>query len=389
MVRGLAALWVFVYHAWVSVVPQALRLPVGTTTLDLTPLASAGWVGVDVFYVLSGFLLWSAFDDWAMRRGADLQLARFAKRRALRILPPYYAQIALLAVLGLLTTAVERPTPTTLALNLTLTHGLSLAHFQAVNGVWWTLSTELQFYVVLPLLALGVRRFGWGAVLAGGLATMLAWRITAAVEYRDASLIARIWLIEQLPGRIDQFLLGMFASHLALARESRAGRFRAEVAAHPLLRGSLVLIGPLAVLALIYLLHINDFFVRYWDGHAWLYFWHLAVALGVAVSLYGIAVRPGAHAWIPRGWLARAAVAFGVTSYSFYLWHELVLRWLAAWVKAQFGEATLPAFAVNLTLGFALALAAALASFRAFERPFLRRRATLRTITASSRPTHA
>ena len=105
-VRGLAAFWVFVYHAWLSVGPQRLLLPVGTASVDLTPLASAGWAGVGVFYVLTGVMLWGEFDDWAMGRRDSLPSGRYAERRALRILPPYNAQFALLAAHGLVTTTV-------------------------------------------------------------------------------------------------------------------------------------------------------------------------------------------------------------------------------------------------------------------------------------------
>ena len=381
-VRGLAAFWVFVYHAWLSVGPQRLVLPLGEASVDLTPLASAGWAGVGVFYVLSGFLLWSIFDGWAVRSRESLDLVRYAERRALRILPPYYAQVALLAALGLATPWVERPTPTTLALNVTLTHGLSYEHFQAVNNVWWTLSVEAQFYVALPLLAWAVRRFGWTAVLTGGFATMLAWRMVAFAAFRDAPVIERVWVLEQLPGRIDQFLLGMFASHLARASSANATRMREALRSRALLRRALVLAAPVGLVALAYLLHVGDFFLRYWAGHPWLYFWHLAAGIAVAVSLYALAIRPDATAGA-RHWVTRAAVAFGVTSYSFYLWHELLLRWFSVWVKSMFGEAGPAAFAVNLALGLPICLGVAVLWYRAFERPFLRVRGRLRTSPAA------
>lgn len=383
-VRGLAAFWVFVYHAWLSVGPQRLLLPLGTASVDLTPLASAGWAGVDVFFVLSGFLLWAVFDDWAMGRRDALRLGRFAERRALRILPPYYAQVALLAALGLVTTWVERPTPTTLALNLTLTHGLSYEYFQAVNNVWWTLSIEAQFYVALPLLAWAVKRFGWGAVLAAGLAMMLAWRIAAFAAFRDAPVIERVWILEQFPGRIDQFLLGMFASHLARAPGGPAARVRDALRTRAWVRLALVPIAPVALIGLAYLLHVNDFFLRYWAGHPWIYAWHLVAGLAVAVSLYALAIRPDARAGPAKHPAMRAAVAFGVTSYSFYLWHELLLRWFSVWVKAVFGEATPAAFAVNFALGLPIALAVAIVWYWAFERPFLDLRGRLRPAPAAS-----
>jgi peptidoglycan/LPS O-acetylase OafA/YrhL len=374
--RGLAAFWVFVYHAWLSIEPQRLAMRLGEASFDLTPLASAGWAGVDLFFVLSGFLLWGLFDDCAACRANLPSLTRYARRRALRILPPYYAQVALLALLGLATAWVERPSATTLALHLTLTHGLSYAHFQAVNNVWWTLSIEAQFYVLLPLLALAVRRFGWVAVLIGGVAVMLAWRVYAFDATRDGPVIERVWLIEQLPGRIDQFLLGMLAAHLARAPEDGPARLRAALGARKGLRISLALAGPVTMLALAYLLHVDDFYLRYWQGHPWLYAWHFVAGAAIALSLYAVAIRPNASAAVGAVW--RPWVALGVVSYSFYLWHELVLRWFSVWVKSALGAATPAAFAVNFSAGLALSLAVAIAWYAAFERPFLRPRATLR-----------
>lgn len=376
--RGVAALWVFVYHVWLSVGPQRLLVPFAGTTLDLTPLASAGWAGVDVFYVLSGFLLWGVFDDYASRRTDAIRVGRFAERRALRILPPYYAQVALLAVLGLATHWVEAPTWTTLALHATLTHGLSYEHHQAVNNVWWTLSTEAQFYVALPMLAMAVRRYGWTTVLAGGLAAMLAYRIAAFAAFRDAPVIERVWALEQFAGRIDQFLAGMFASHLARAKDGAAQRTRDTLADSTTSRILLACVGPAVLVALAYLLHVDGFFLRYWDGHAWLFAWHLVAGIAVATSLYAIAVRAGGATGAPMAAPWRALAALGVVSYSFYLWHELLLRWLSAWIKAHWGAATLPALGMNLALGLPLSLVVAIGWYALFERPFLRARATLR-----------
>ena len=191
-------------------------------------------------------------------------------------------------------------------------------------------------------------------------------------------MIEKVWALEQFPGRIDQFLAGMFASHLARAKDGTARRIRDALSVSTPSRILLACVGPVTLVALGYLLHVDDFYLRYWDGHPWVYAWHLVAGLAIATSFYAIAVRAGAATGAPMAAPWRTLAALGLVSYSFYLWHELLLRWLSAWIKAVWGAATLPALGMNFALGLPLALAVAIAWFALFEAPFLRARATLR-----------
>jgi peptidoglycan/LPS O-acetylase OafA/YrhL len=389
-VRGLAALWVFVYHAWVTAGPQLLIVTLGALALDFTPLASVGWSGVDIFYVLSGFLLFGMFDDWASRRTSGVALGKYAERRALRILPPYYGQLAVLALLGFTTTLVARPTLPDIVSHLTLTHAWFLAYLSSMNGVWWTLSIEAQYYVALPMLAWLIRRMGWVAVIVGGLIVTVAWRAGALLAVHGEGIPQKVWLIEQLPGRIDQFLFGMAAQHFARATDPRAAALRAWLLDRRWWLRLAIAVGPIVMIALAYLLHVDSFFLRYWEGHPWLYFWHTAAALGIATTLCALAIRGGAKdPSIPRrsdpGLLSRALVGMGTISYSFYLWHEVLLTWIGPPIATLVGgSGTLAVFAGNLTIGFAVSLAVATAWYLLLERPFLRQRAKLREGTATT-----
>ena len=121
--------------------------------------------------------------------------------------------------------------------------------------------------------------------------------------------------------------------------------------------------------------------LRYWDGHPWIYTWHLVAGIAVAISLYALAIRDRSPS--PAGGLvSRALVGFGIISYSFYLWHELLLRWLSVAMKSWFGEATLAAFGGNFTIGLPLCIGIAFAWFWCFERPFLAMRGRLRGASA-------
>jgi peptidoglycan/LPS O-acetylase OafA/YrhL len=133
-----------------------------------TGLIGHGFIGVDVFFVLSGFLITTLLLEEAERRGA-ISLRGFYARRARRLLPP-------LALLGVLTLAVDllayRLTGWGIGLKLVSTAGfvnnwvaaLNLDHGQALGALnpTWSLAQEEQFYLLWPLALILLLRLGWG-----------------------------------------------------------------------------------------------------------------------------------------------------------------------------------------------------------------------------------
>ena len=98
--RGLAAIFVFLFHyshfnpgirldQTVPVIGNILQFPLGF-----------GFAGVDLFFVLSGFLLTLPFARATLTRSAHPPLAQYYKRRLLRVFPAYYAQLAIILVFG-------------------------------------------------------------------------------------------------------------------------------------------------------------------------------------------------------------------------------------------------------------------------------------------------
>jgi peptidoglycan/LPS O-acetylase OafA/YrhL len=123
------------------------------------PLASsiaiAGGTGVTLFFVLSGFLLFLPYAK-ALLFASRKPLARsFYVRRALRIIPGYYLSLFLLIYFS----APQYFQPANfhkLLLFLTFFMDSSQDTFRQINGPYWTLAVECQFYMILPLLALGL-----------------------------------------------------------------------------------------------------------------------------------------------------------------------------------------------------------------------------------------
>lgn len=307
--RGVAAGWVVLLHLWL--LAEAPRVaPLG---LDLTPLFASGGLGVDLFFVLSGFLLGRPFMAWAAGRRPFPNLIQFWKRRCLRVLPAYYLQLALLIVAGFF-----------IAGHLPVDFGQFLAYLSMeflwyphtgplLNNVWWSLPVEWNFYVVLPLLALGFARMKpWLMVVL-----VLAWVIGFRIILYDSlfSGIESTWfgygLIPRMPARIDEFVFGLLA---ARAHLHRPGPSRGRTLG--LLTG---LVGMAAVA--IWLDGRGDILAK--ADAPWIFVHFSLVGAFLALIVLGAA----AGGRLARALFAGRALAFlGLISYSLYLWHAIVFQ---------------------------------------------------------------
>jgi peptidoglycan/LPS O-acetylase OafA/YrhL len=196
--RGLAALAVLIYHATLW-----LQLALG----DANPLGFAlrlGAYGVELFFVLSGFCLAYPF----LQRREGLDLVRFATRRIVRIVPPYWAAIALLAVaLAFGKTSFILGTPVPGGWDV-LRQALFLdRNTQFLSGTFWTLALELRWYLLFPF-ALWLWTVSPRAFAVAGLSAVVAFRLTTAGA---ADLYA-----------LPAFMLGIVAADVALHRRVRA-----------------------------------------------------------------------------------------------------------------------------------------------------------------------
>ena len=147
--RACAALAVVAYH--LQVVTHGFDGNYGAAPLGTRVLVT-GQHGVVVFFVLSGYLLFLPFARAALGSGENISLGRYAVNRAMRILPLYYIAVLILLLLepsGLTWDQAWRH----LAMVQNDTVGIRL-----LDGPLWSLVCEVQFYALLPLLALALAR---------------------------------------------------------------------------------------------------------------------------------------------------------------------------------------------------------------------------------------
>ena len=306
-------------------------------------LVPGGSIGVDVFFVLSGFLITTLLVE-ELDRHDRISFGRFYARRALRLLP---ALFALLGVVTLWAVVVASPGTRHDALMEVLTAATYSRNFTVWShvpgpllGHTWSLAVEEQFYLLWPIvLALVVRpRRGAHGVVVAFLAVVVLFGAFRAADMTGVGLV----LIQ----RPDALLLG---AALALLRRQ-----------HPQLLDRTQPWGPaVAAAATTGLLALAA-----WDGADDFHSVGYSLAAVAAVALIaGLVVSNGRG--VARLFATGPAVTLGKVSYGFYLWHMPILRWTDDRLVGQ------PAL-VRLPIGLALAAVATAASYLLVERPALR-----------------
>jgi peptidoglycan/LPS O-acetylase OafA/YrhL len=356
--RGFAAVWVLLYHAWVDAGPRLMTLGSGAFALDFTPLFSCGWAGVDVFFTLSAFLLSLPFASWQLGLAPRPSLRTFWLRRVLRIFPAWYTQVAVLLILAGVFAIGTWPSTGQLIGNLLLYFNFGTHGVVPLNAVTYTLPIEFCFYLVLPLLAFALRPRWWWLLALFAIVETQLYRHLMFADVAQADVPLRVIVLEQLPGRLDQFVFGMLAAY-AYCRAAMLQRLPS-----PRSCDLLLLLGMLVVALMCVLIHFDT---RYWDGSRLLFVWHGIVGAAVALMLYACA----AGSRIARALFANRVLHYlGVISFGLYLWHYPLIHWLdAAHVFDRIDGYRLP---WSLPLVLVLACAIADVSYRFIERPLLR-----------------
>ena len=370
--RAIAISAVLVWHAHTTLGFPTDRLgPLG-------PLIASSWAGVDLFFALSGFLITTLLLDEESARGR-FSLGGFYLRRALRILPAFYAvflvEALLLSHLSRLPSADLRTAPPSALLAFGAFFGNYFLHYVqpglsvgAGYVLFWSLCVEEHFYLAWPLVLSTVRsgraRLGLAAAVCA-LVPLLRWWVRA----RAIEPAAAVHFVSHY--RIDAILAGALAA-LAfgkLARHARARRLLLFVAGGGVIAS--VLAHTLSVLPPATVMGQSLGYVLLAAACA-------LVVAEVAASQEGVLVR--ALEWRPL-------VAIGRRSYGMYLVHLIALdvarRLLAvAWP----GEAPLARPLALVLSGSLFTFALAELLYRSVERPFLRLKARLTAGRGAWRP---
>ena len=351
-VRAVAALAVLFGHTW------AASQTFGPRIWDSYPhrVLLGGGLGVYLFFVLSGYLLFWPFARAHVAGGAPVALGRYARNRALRILPLYFTVVAVLYVLE----------PAGARGSDWWRFALFIENFShrtaaRLDSPMWSLVVEMQFYILLPFLAAGIGRLARGSVrralgvVAALAAASFALRLATVLLASPPDQISPLTGRYSLPTLFFYFCAGMALALIRLARREDARPWRGVAGSTD---------AWLAAAVVAWLIACVKF--KYEPVTA------LAGALVVGACV--LPLRPGPFVRVLE-WRPLAAV--GLASYSLYLWHGPLVLWMEG---GHYEGAALRftgpgwSFAGLLAVAAPVSIAVALVSYRLIESPFLRLR---------------
>ncbi len=364
-IRALAAMMVLMHHLFAVAGPRIIWVNFGEFSIKVHFLLTCAWMGANVFFVLSGFLLALPFIARAPAPVTLPQSSQFIWRRIRRVVPAYWFQIAFLTIVagGL----SSWPEWKMLGAHLLFLQNFREDYAYALNGVYWTLPTEFGFYLMLPLLgwlAYRMRRDdarSW--VMLGVLlvAFSIAWRYVAFLGVSDQPVGKRVFALMQLPGLIDHFAIGILLAW---------GYVRAQQTGKPISgrqSDALTIFGLLGMVMVMAVFEV--IYEQYWDGHPYLFVGYSVTAVFMGMFIVGTA-GGGRVSQLLFG--NPLAVMLGLISYSLYLWHFPVLLWTMKLLDRM--GVTGDRLWLLVAIAIPASVATAAISYWLIERPFMSRR---------------
>lgn len=307
--RSIALLTVMVYHFWVTTGSFSFL------SQHLTMLVSLGGeIGVTAFFALSGFGIFCSFRKQEAENQQCL-IKAYIKKRAYRIMPPYYVSI-FLTLLLINANSISREGIKDIVAHLFFIHNLFPQYHGSINGVLWTMGVIVQFYVIAPLLYKAFKKHGCLTEIVCILITCFLKCLTYRFFLPAAGLGAEYQFIygRQLFTALDNFSIGMFAAWLLYER---------RICIHSKIKKNAFLILTLIL-----------GFIVCWGGQKYGihtdnisgYIWHSCIAM--IVGMYMLCVSQ--YSIDDKNIVARTLLWLSKYEYGIYIWHLLIFNNLIA-----------------------------------------------------------
>lgn len=340
VLRGFAATFVVVYHVM-------HYFPLPGAPAGGPRWVQYGWTGVDLFFVISGFVISLSAFRGIDRLGSTGFRMDFARQRLARIAPLYYLTGFIFAVTLVPALFFETHAWKNWLAHALFVHNLFPNFHGSIDGANWSVGIEMQFYLLILLSAPWLRNAKSITIVMSFIAISWAWRLTSYFYFVPTvppASFGMFFFQTQLPGMLDEFAIGILVAKLIRTPSENASK-------HLAIGALLLAVSAAGIVAVTQSANplVNYIFFRTF----------LASGFGALVLLAcNLSGRMLMVASLPFRYI-------GKISYGIYLWHLVVLvplmqfKWLTA-------DRALP-----VILGSTALLAAV--SWHFFERPFLMR----------------
>jgi peptidoglycan/LPS O-acetylase OafA/YrhL len=357
-IRALAAWYVVLHHIWLA---SFLLFPenVGPWVVGWMKW---GYLAVAVFIVVSGFslALRPAVHDDRMPGGTGT----FLRRRAFRILPPYWVALMISAAVMMLYTGARAGVGTDLR-----SIAVHAALFQDLigsnppNGAFWSIAIEWQIYFVFPVLIWMARRIGPWRMLA------ITTSLVIAAQVLGQNVTGAHKILDLTPQFLALFAMGLVAG--------RAAALNRDPARRPKLVAALLAVGVIGFLA-----------VLAFAAPAWVVgqYFGIGLAAGAIIAWALFAIARGDFPRVRSVLEHRPLPFLGSFSYSTYLLHIPVLAMVQYGIVDNLASSAVMRFVLLLAIGLPAVFFVTYGFHLLFERPFIRNRslgAVMRSVRRS------
>lgn len=346
--RAVAALAVLVFH-WADFfvmydyLGAAGQKYFGLVIVDY--FVRFGWLGVPLFFILSGYLLSDILFSSRVSTG------EFFRRRFVRIYPAVWAQLLLFFLFaGIVPGWKQVELSLSTVANFFLYIYLPPWNAAPINGVWWTLPVELSFYLLLPFLVFICKRISVWGLFVLSMAISIGWRGLLLWWVDAESYIPYIPRLDALPGMLVYFCAGMVL---------------AKVTHTPPLSHRLLWLIPPGICVVLVLVFLRSVIDSYWSGHWLLVCLPVLMAPGIAAVIWLLSQGVPGFKWLG----AQPLVWLGEISFGIYLWHLPVL-WTLIAIMPEVADVSVKVMGLGICLLITFILAHV--SYIAIERPLIR-----------------